>query len=327
MAKHRKPSRFTTTEKAVFVFLGSVITAAIVPATAHAADWDRLASCESSGNWSINTGNGYYGGLQFSQSTWEAFGGTKYAPRADLATREQQIEIAEEVLRVQGPQAWPDCTNNKVPGWQHGSTSARAEATLPSAGNVSQEFHAGHNGIDIAAPIGTPIFAVMGGTVTFAGFGDPGGYGAYVQITADDGTVHQYGHINDWSVSYGQRVNVGDFIATVGNRGQSTGPHLHWRVTRDGQGIDPYQYLLELGARILSTPVAAPAVSVDPVVVDSAPVTEYTGELAANYIVVEGDTLSGVADKFGTTWQRIWEYNPQIVNPDLIYIGDDLRLL
>src|SRR5690606_20005306 len=61
-------------------------------------------------NWSINTGNGYYGGLQFAQSTWEGFGGTQYAPRADLASREQQIAIAEKTLASQGPGAWPVCS-------------------------------------------------------------------------------------------------------------------------------------------------------------------------------------------------------------------------
>ncbi|WAP54027.1 transglycosylase family protein [Streptomyces sp. S465] len=81
--------------------------------TAHAAPvdtWDRVATCESGGNWRINTGNGYYGGLQFSQHTWEAFGGTAYAPRADLASKAQQIAVAEAVLREQGPGAWPVCS-------------------------------------------------------------------------------------------------------------------------------------------------------------------------------------------------------------------------
>ena len=68
--------------------------------------WDAVAGCESSGNWAINTGNGYYGGLQFSQSTWQAYGGLAYAPRADLATREQQIAVAEKTLAGQGWAAW-----------------------------------------------------------------------------------------------------------------------------------------------------------------------------------------------------------------------------
>ncbi|MFE3287417.1 transglycosylase family protein, partial [Streptomyces sp. NPDC059233] len=80
--------------------------------SAHAASvdtWNKVAACESSNNWHINTGNGYYGGLQFSQSTWRAFGGTAYAARADLATKDQQIAVAEKVLKGQGPGAWPNC--------------------------------------------------------------------------------------------------------------------------------------------------------------------------------------------------------------------------
>jgi murein DD-endopeptidase MepM/ murein hydrolase activator NlpD len=77
---------------------------------ASVSTWDKVAACESSGDWSINTGNGYYGGLQFTQSTWEAYGGTRYAPRADLATKDQQIAVAEKVLGGQGPGAWPVCS-------------------------------------------------------------------------------------------------------------------------------------------------------------------------------------------------------------------------
>ncbi|WP_276615574.1 transglycosylase family protein [Streptomyces sp. A1136] len=71
--------------------------------------WDKVAECESGGNWSINTGNGFYGGLQFTPSTWSAYGGTAYASRADLATKKQQILIGEKVLAGQGQGAWPSC--------------------------------------------------------------------------------------------------------------------------------------------------------------------------------------------------------------------------
>lgn len=74
------------------------------------ATWEALAQCESSGNWSINTGNGYHGGLQFLPSTWTGFGGEKYAPYAYMATKEQQIEIAKKVQAAQGWGAWPACT-------------------------------------------------------------------------------------------------------------------------------------------------------------------------------------------------------------------------
>jgi murein DD-endopeptidase MepM/ murein hydrolase activator NlpD len=83
---------------------------AAVAQAAPVSVWDKVAACESTDNWQINTGNGFYGGLQFTQSTWETYGGTAYAPRADLATKDQQIAVAEKVLRGQGPGAWPVCS-------------------------------------------------------------------------------------------------------------------------------------------------------------------------------------------------------------------------
>lgn len=103
---------------------------------AESSTWSALAQCESSGNWHINTGNGYYGGLQFSQSTWEGFGGAQYAPRADLATRSEQIAVAEEVLDVQGWGAWPACSAELgLDGSTAGSgPAAEAEAETRASG-------------------------------------------------------------------------------------------------------------------------------------------------------------------------------------------------
>ena len=81
-----------------------------VPPVSNGAQWDALAQCESTGNWAINTGNGFYGGVQFEQNTWERQGGLRYAPRADLATREEQIAIAEVTRARQGWGAWPVCS-------------------------------------------------------------------------------------------------------------------------------------------------------------------------------------------------------------------------
>ena len=81
-----------------------------VPPVSNGATWDALAACESGGNWAINTGNGFYGGVQFDQNTWERHGGLRYAPRADLATREEQLAIAEVTRARQGWGAWPVCS-------------------------------------------------------------------------------------------------------------------------------------------------------------------------------------------------------------------------
>lgn len=85
-------------------------TAAYAPSVADGSEWDRLASCESGGNWAINTGNGFYGGVQFDYGTWKGNGGGAYAERADLATRDQQIEIASRVQAARGWGPWPACS-------------------------------------------------------------------------------------------------------------------------------------------------------------------------------------------------------------------------
>jgi uncharacterized protein YabE (DUF348 family) len=81
-----------------------------VPPVTNGATWDALSQCEAGGNWAINTGNGFYGGVQFDLNTWERSGGLRYAPRADLATREEQITIAEVTRARQGWGAWPTCS-------------------------------------------------------------------------------------------------------------------------------------------------------------------------------------------------------------------------
>lgn len=96
---------------------GLVVPVVALTATADTASaassstWDRLAGCESGGNWATNTGNSFYGGLQFTLSTWTGFGGGQYADRADHATRSQQIAVANRVLAQQGWGAWPACSS------------------------------------------------------------------------------------------------------------------------------------------------------------------------------------------------------------------------
>ena len=111
--RHRKPTT-STVNVAKIALTGAAIGGVFIGGAAGAsaatdAEWDRVASCESSGNWAINTGNGYHGGLQFAPSTWSGHGGGEFAPAANLATREEQIAVAERVLANQGKGAWPVC--------------------------------------------------------------------------------------------------------------------------------------------------------------------------------------------------------------------------
>ncbi|MGY0487442.1 LysM peptidoglycan-binding domain-containing protein [Streptomyces sp. WG-D5] len=106
----------TTTARTTAVFTGVALAVPFgllaLAGPAQAADggvWDRIARCESGGNWHINTGNGYYGGLQFSAGTWRAYGGGAYAATADRASKAQQIAVATKVQRAQGWGAWPTC--------------------------------------------------------------------------------------------------------------------------------------------------------------------------------------------------------------------------
>ncbi|MDT5205436.1 MAG: hypothetical protein QOD34_2072 [Mycobacterium sp.] len=106
-----------------------------------------------------------------------------------------------------------------------------------------------HAGIDIANSIGTPIHAVSDGVVIAAG--PTAGYGMWVKLRHADGTVTLYGHVNTAMVSVGQRVMAGDQIATVGNRGNSTGPHLHFEVLLGGsQRVDPVPWLAKRGLSV-----------------------------------------------------------------------------
>lgn len=112
-----------------------------------------------------------------------------------------------------------------------------------------------HYGIDFADQLGAPIHSVSSGTVVEAG--PASGFGLWVRVLQDDGTTAVYGHVNDMYVTQGQRVNAGDVIASVGNRGQSTGPHLHLEIwDQGGAKIDPLPYLASRGVPMHWGPTA-----------------------------------------------------------------------
>ncbi|MFB8756938.1 transglycosylase family protein [Streptomyces nigra] len=145
--RHRRyqPNRINRASLTVTAGGAGIALPLIGTGVAQAADldtWNKVAACESTGRWHVNTGNGYFGGLQFAQSTWEAYGGTRYAARADLATRDQQIAVAEKVLDGQGPGAWPECSvragltrGAESPGVH--PDSATPKATAQAAGKAA----------------------------------------------------------------------------------------------------------------------------------------------------------------------------------------------
>ena len=150
MSQHDR-SRTSALRRGAVVLTGATaVSLGLLATPASAAgpnDWDAVARCESSGNWAINTGNGYYGGLQFSQSTWEAFGGAAYAPRADLASKAEQIAVAERTLDRQGPGAWPTCGKALDPSAPEAGAAPAAVAPVaapaPEAGGATYTVQSG----------------------------------------------------------------------------------------------------------------------------------------------------------------------------------------
>ncbi|MEU2109121.1 transglycosylase family protein [Streptomyces sp. NPDC019507] len=138
--RHRRPRQAPALIVAAGV-TGSAIAIPLLGAgSASAADtatWNRVADCESGGDWSANLGNGYYGGLQMSQETWEVYGGTAYAPRPDLADRAQQISVAEMVLAAQGAAAWQSC--GAITGLAAGDSEAAGTSSADPLGDLVKD--------------------------------------------------------------------------------------------------------------------------------------------------------------------------------------------
>lgn len=138
--------------------VASLATAGTAQAASD-AQWDRLAECESGGNWRINTGNGFYGGLQFTQGTWVGHGGKKFAPRADLATREQQILVASHVAQTQGWGAWPSCSRKA------GLWGSAPDAPTAAGSAVSRAGDQAASRSTTRKPIASPTNTRKGGSV------------------------------------------------------------------------------------------------------------------------------------------------------------------
>jgi resuscitation-promoting factor RpfA len=145
--RHRAPTTGSKLRRRAATVAATAGVAAVAPllasAPAHAdsVNWDAIAQCESGNNWSINTGNGFYGGLQFTQGTWNAYGGGNYASTANQASRSQQIAVAEKVLQGQGIGAWPVC--GKRAGSSAGYTNRNTEGTSQQRSSHSTRSQSG----------------------------------------------------------------------------------------------------------------------------------------------------------------------------------------
>ncbi|MCJ0905163.1 M23 family metallopeptidase [Rhodococcus sp. ARC_M6] len=183
-----------------------------------------------------------------------------------LAPLEQALASAPEILQVPKLADLGRFAEQLARGTERDAARASREVAArepltvsPVSGTLTSNYGprwgSTHYGLDIANEIGTPIVSVTAGTVLESG--PASGFGLWVRILQDDGTIGVFGHINETLVTAGQKVRAGELIATVGNRGQSTGPHLHYEVWQaDGQKVDPMAWLDARGVQIQSPAVS-----------------------------------------------------------------------
>lgn len=343
--RHRKATRV---EKAVAsaTVMGVGLTLPLtLTGNAHAADvsvWDKVAACESSNDWDINTHNGYYGGLQFTQSTWEEYGGLKYAARADLASKAEQIAVAERVLDSQGAGAWPVCSV------QGGLTSSMAEpnlATTQAMPKVAEEKAKPKTTIATTSYKADKAVAYaksqVGDRYVYGGTGpsawDCSGLtqaawkaaGVTIPRTSQD----QWKKLTRVSLSslkpgdlvvfYKDASHIGIYIgngkfvhAANSRRGVVTNTlaeYKSWGINPIG-AVRPVPYT-PIGT---STPKSSKPVEAKPV------------ETSGSYTVKSGDTLSGIsqAELHTTDWKPLYEANKKVVgsDPNLIFPGQKLDM-
>lgn len=360
-------SRRTVTLMAVSGTLGTgaLITASQTASAASVSTWDRVAECESSGNYAINTGNGFFGGLQFTQSTWKAYGGLAFGARADLATKDEQIKVAERVLTTgfnghdpQGPGAWPVCGPRA--GLKAGTAApaldtpapVRKAPTQPSVGSGSLPNLTAARAVAFArAQIGKPyIFGAEGphafdcSGLTQAAWKDAG-------VSIPRTSQAQAAGLRQVPVS---EIQIGDLV-----------------IYRDGNGVSRGHVAIYIGnGRIIEAPrpgatvreapfrtgwyadhfqLVVRPVGVGPVVDlpgapssgagEKAPVPTPTPEPEATrpptttagvHVVVPGDTLSGIAEQGRVKggWPALYKDNLRVVgsDPDMIHPGQRIRI-
>lgn len=345
MAAHKKPNRV----RALLAGATGVSTVAVAltvgggsPASAATTTtWDKVADCESSGNWTINTGNGFYGGLQFTRSTWLAYRLPGYPDRADHATREQQIRVAERVLAAQGPGAWPVCgpraglaRGQAAPQLQRQAAPAapRSAPAAPSPARAAVAVAYAISKISTASYLwggNGPVHFDCSGLTSQAWLAA----GVHIPRTAA-GQLHGLPRVSLSSIRPGDLViysfsSFADHVALYVGHGKTVDTASH----HPNGGVG-YSVLHRAGGTIAGVvrPAGSTAASsagrgesvpVSPRV-ESAPAVPAA---SGTHTVVHGEWLSKIARRYGTTWRTLYALNrDKISDPDLIYPGQELRL-
>lgn len=302
--------------------------------------WDKVAQCESSGNWQINTGNGYYGGLQFSDRTWDAFKPSGYPSRADLATKAQQINVAEKVLAVQGPGAWPVCSVRA--GLTKGGPAPvfKSAPSTKSAPSATATTTKAQKAVSYAkAQLGKPYRWGATGPNSFDCSGLTYAAWKYAGVTIPRTSQAQWkglSHVSPSNVRPGDLVlyrGTGHVAIYIGNgkiiEASKPGAPIRTASWRSGWYATNFVGVVRPngGSATVPTPSKAPEPKVElkktPAPKPEKAPTKPKTVSGDKYTVVSGDTLSGIAraEEIKGGWPALYEANKTVVgsNPNLIF--------
>lgn len=298
---------------------------------ATASQWDAVAHCESTNNWHINTGNGFYGGLQFTTSTWAAYGGLAYAARADLATKAQQIAIAEKVLAGQGKGAWPVCGTGlgaasktttrtlKVVEAKSVATTGAGKAVAYAKAQIGKPYRYGATGPNSFDCSGL-TYAAWGKHIPRTASAQLHGLRRVSSPLPGDIIVYSGGEHVGLYVGNGKMIEAahpGTTIRYEPYKSSWWGQHFTAIVRPSGGGAPSVAQAAHTdAARVTPVPAHHPKAH--------GAVESHT----ATYTVQPGDWLSKIAPAHGTTWQKLYAANREAIgsDPNLILPGTVLNI-
>ncbi len=336
--RHRRPRQVPAIVVTAGV-TGSALALPLLAATgasaAEASTWDKVAECESGGTWSANTGSGSYGGLAFTQEQWANAGGLEFAERPDLASRSQQIAVAERVLGAQGPEAWQNCaasaglTKDAPAADVDPGATGKHRAVGPTPARPDDKVPAGHSGeraTDPGAPTPAPTFTIPAG---------PQAPSIGLPVMPDPDMPTTTPQIP---------VFPGDPTANPVTPPVTTTPTAPTAPGTPTAPMNPADPTAPVNPGAPKTPASSSAPSVTPTPGASTdpaaiPDTTATGKHrgtpametpAPSYTVKEGDSLATIASAKGVKggWSALYQANEQVIGKDanLIKPGQNLDL-
>ncbi|MET9379996.1 transglycosylase family protein [Streptomyces sp. NPDC002928] len=315
--RHRRPRQAPALLVAAGV-TGSAIAIPLLAATgasaAEGSTWDHVAECETGGSWSANTGNGYYGGLHLSQADWEEYGGLDYASRADLASRSQQIAVAEKILADQGVGVWSTC--GLLSGLSQDSASADVDTGVAddsSHGKSNSSASSNSHGLSDSSEESS-------GEASADSSAEPSGETSSSDASADTTDT------TDNSTKSDTNSDSGSDSGSGASNSQGAGSSPADEVTGDDSGNSEQSVgssnLVDTGA--LGTGRHRGG-SADEGASDTGATASSTGRHASSadaadgsYVVRVGDSLVSIADSLGLDggWRALYEENKETIGTD-----------